>query len=248
MNGSVMMHAVGKDFADRWRKISEEVCVCVCICWYMQWVRVRTCLYNGVSVYYVYIYLYTRGGERENGAEKGRASHREKQQQQQQQQAVGLFIKHEKVTGLSKRNVTKYESLSSSSSPYFILFHPDIDAGNQCQSPLRLVAIRILRMYSVHGLSGSMIIIRSKIFVSYYEIGVLIRMCPSLRSGYNPLYRMLKSSGSIPCPFNIFCAICVSLCLFCSFMFQYTVKNCITFKRLNLLLNSLPDLLVILLL
>jgi hypothetical protein len=214
----------------------------------MQWVRVRTCLYNGVSVYYVYIYLYTRGGERENGAEKGRASHREKQQQQQQQQAVGLFIKHEKVTGLSKRNVTKYESLSSSSSPYFILFHPDIDAGNQCQSPLRLVAIRILRMYSVHGLSGSMIIIRSKIFVSYYEIGVLIRMCPSLRSGYNPLYRMLKSSGSIPCPFNIFSAICVSLCLFCSYMFQYTVKNCITFKRLNLLLNSLPDLLVILLL
>ena len=99
---------------------------------------------------------------------------------QQQQQAVGLFIKHEKVTGLSKRNVTKYESLSSSSSPYFILFHPHIDADNQCQSPLRLVAIRILRMYSVQGLSGSMIIIRSKIFVSYYEIGVLIRMCLSL--------------------------------------------------------------------
>ena len=120
MNGSVMMHAVGEDFADRWRKISEDVCVCVCICWYMQWVRVRTCLYNGVSVYYVYIYVFIYTGG-ENGAEKGkgRASHREKQQQQQQQQAVGLFIKHEKVTGLSKRNVTKYESLSSSSSSYY---------------------------------------------------------------------------------------------------------------------------------
>lgn len=85
--------------AERWRKIFRR-CLCVlCTCTN---VFIQRCVCSSVLC----IYIYTHG----NGAEKGKGGSqavREAGREEQQQQAVGLFIKHEKVTGLSKRNVTK---------------------------------------------------------------------------------------------------------------------------------------------
>ena len=149
MNGSVMMHAVGEDFADRWRKISEDVCVCVYLLVYAVGTCTNVFIQRCVCVLCVYIRIYIHGG-RERSWERKRQGIAQRKTTTAAAAASGRIIYQTRKSNWAVK--AKRDQIRVSQFFVFFLllfyffFHPHMDAGNQCQSPLRLVAIRILRI------------------------------------------------------------------------------------------------------
>ena len=135
------------------RQMTQDFRRCLCVCVYLLVYAVGTCtnvfIQRCVCVLCVYIRIYIHGG-RERSWERKRQGIAQRKTTTAAAAASGRIIYQTRKSNWAVK--AKRDQIRVSQFFVFFLllfyffFHPHMDAGNQCQSPLRLVAIRILRI------------------------------------------------------------------------------------------------------